>query len=1050
MFFSAAAQTFNELTVASLPDIAKAVIVSADFNRDGHMDLLLAGNTGSGLISRVYRNNGDSTFFNLGLGLPALENAAIEVADLDRDGWPDFILSGRIDGTSDGYFRIFINKHDETFQIIDAEIPQLSFPSIKAGDFNNDGKIDLFVMGMSITGNVSDIYLNNGDLTFTAQNLSFPELSDGDATVSDLNHDGFLDIVYCGLNEQLYERTYFYINNGDGNFSEKTTDIPNIQPDVVQSIDINSDGYKDIFISGHQESGDYITAIWQNNHFSSFTLHTSFTILKNAGMAYVDYNHDGFPDLVIGGQKEDGSYYSELNENNSGANFNASTFSIDSLDHSSYIWFDFNNNNRLDLLSTGYSITGQKTKIYAANTLPVNQKPGIPDNLNTNAYIDSVQFLWDAPIDDVSPALALTYELFLFDYNNKTIRTTLSDTATGERYVERSGSIVTNSIRLYNFTEGKYFWAVQAIDQAFAGSDFAAIDSFFIVHPISLGNDTAVCYNEQITLSVADVNGIAQWFSAKNPSTPFSTDKTINIDILETDTIWVNVTKDFGTVVSDSIIVGMYDLPIVELGADRSICPGSELELTQGGATDVVNWSTSSGTYSATNTTIFTNNYFSNDKVYVELTDANACTNTDSVNVLMNAVPVINMPEDTAICKFDTIHLTLDNTADSINWYSLSLGLLKTNSNTLDLYIENTDTIWIDAFTDEGCMNFDTIIINARELPVADAGEDQLICEGYSTIIGTDIPLTGATYLWSPNSNIDDINIANPRVAPITDTRYYVNVTDQYGCHADDSVLVQINPKGIFDIGQDTSVCPGESLELGGNPTATGSILEYAYEWSPTATLSGINSANPLAFPTETTTYRLVIFTGTCPVDTLYTIVTVNPLPEITIMNDTLAGFQEDVTLWASGGVDYEWTPEEYLDNAFIQNPIANLEQTTHFTVQVTNEFGCTDTSGVNIFVKNDVFVPELFTPNNDGNNDYFKVYSFGIKELSLVIYNDLGIVVFESNNLDEIFNTGWNGEYNGFQVKEGKYFWKIDGEFYSGEKVLFNGKNTGIITILR
>ncbi|MCK5169449.1 MAG: gliding motility-associated C-terminal domain-containing protein, partial [Bacteroidales bacterium] len=472
--------------------------------------------------------------------------------------------------------------------------------------------------------------------------------------------------------------------------------------------------------------------------------------------------------------------------------------------------------------------------------------------------------------------------------------------------------------------------------------------------------------------------------------------------------------------------------------------------LTQGGVTDVVNWSTISGLYSATNTTTFTNNYFSNDKVYVELTDANGCTNTDSVNVLMNAIPVLNLTEDTAICKFDTIHLTLDNTTDSINWYSLSLGLLKTNSNTLDLYIENTDTIWVDAFTDQGCMNFDTIIINARELPIADAGEDQLICEGYSTEIGPDVPLTGATYLWSPNLNIDDINLANPTVTPVADTRYFVDVTDQYGCHADDSVLVQINPKGVFDIGQDTSVCPGESVELGGNPTATGSILEYSYEWTPTENLSGINSANPIAYPTETTIYRLVIFTGDCPVDTLYTTVTVNPLPEITIMNDTLAGFQEDITLWASGGVEYQWMPEEFLDNAYIQEPTANLEQTTHFTVEVTNEFGCTDTSGVNIFVKNEVFIPELFTPNNDGNNDYFKVYGFGIKELSLIIFNDLGIVVFKSNNLDEILNTGWNGENNGHQVKEGKYFWKIDGEFYSGQKVLFNGKNTGVITILR
>jgi gliding motility-associated-like protein len=416
----------------------------------------------------------------------------------------------------------------------------------------------------------------------------------------------------------------------------------------------------------------------------------------------------------------------------------------------------------------------------------------------------------------------------------------------------------------------------------------------------------------------------------------------------------------------------------------------------------------------------------------------------------MNAIPIINLKEDTSICKFETIQLSIDNVVDSINWYSLSEGLLQVNSNTLDLYIENTDTIWLDAFSNEGCVNVDTIIVIARELPLVNAGNDKLICEGYSVVIGPEIPLLDVTYLWSPNTNIDNINIPNPTVSPVLDTKYYLNITDQYGCNAYDSVLVQINPKGVFDIGIDTSVCPDENVILGGSPTASGSILPYAYEWSPSETLNGYNTANPVAYPIETIRYQLVIFTRTCPVDTLYTNVVVNPLPDITIMNDTVAGFQEDIQLWAEGGVSYEWTPSENLDNENIQEPTANLDQTTQFKVQVINEFGCSDTSSVNILIKNEVFIPELFTPNNDGINDFFKIYGLGIMELKLLIFNDLGVTVFESNDLDEITNNGWNGAFNGNQVKDGKYFWKISGQFYSGEKVLFNGSNTGIITILR
>jgi len=1051
IIYSVAAQSFNELAIPTLPDVARATVITADFNCDGNLDLILSGNTSSGNITRVYRNNGDSTFSNLGLGLPVLENAAAEVVDFDLDGWPDFILAGRKDGTTDGYCRIFRNQHDETFQVIDAGFPQLSFATLKSADFNNDGRTDVFIMGMEATQNVTNVYINEGDFNFTAGTISFPQLGDGDAYITDLNKDGFDDIIYSGLNGQLYERTYIYVNNGNGNFTEKLTDIPYIQADVVRAVDINSDGYDDIFLSGRKQSGNYVTEIWQNNHFASFTLHSTFTVLKNADMAFADYNHDGYTDIVIGGRKEsDGAYYSELNENNAGTGFNASIFSIDSIDYAGYCWIDLNNDKKIDLISTGYSITGQQTSVYIANTLPVNQQPGIPSNLNAGTFLDSVQFSWDSPSDDITHTSALSYEMFIFDYKGKQIRTTLSDTVSGVRWIGNNGTIKNNGLKLYNFSEGKYFWAVQAIDQSFAGGAFSAIDSFTIVKPISIGNDNAVCINETVTLSVSGVDGTAEWFSAKNKLIPFSSDKNVEVLITQTDTIWVDITKDFGSIVSDTIIISMYNLPIVELGTDIKVCPGSEVQLTQGGINDVVNWSTNSGNYSALNTTVFNNSFDSNDKIYVELTDINGCTNTDSVNIIMNAIPAIELKEDTSVCKYNEVQIIVDNNTDSINWYSLTQGILKTNSNFIDIYVESTDTLWIDAYTNEGCVNFDTIVVKARELPLADAGADKLICEGYSTQIGPEVPLEGASYVWNPEINIDNLNIPNPLVSPNSDQKYYVQVTDIYGCKNTDSVLVQINPKGVFDVGNDTSVCPGESIQLGGNPTAVGSIMEYSYQWSPTENLSGISSSNPVAYPTETTTYRLIIFTGECPADTLYTTVTINPLPDIEIINDTLAGFQEDIQLWASGGVDYSWAPVENINNAYINDPVVNLEQTTHFTVRVTNNFGCSDTAGVTITVKNEIFIPELFSPNNDGNNDFFKVYGFGINELQLIIYNESGVVVYENNSASDILNIGWDGTYRGYNAKEGKYFWKISGKFFNGTEVLFNGKNTGIVTLLR
>ncbi len=1050
LILTAYAQPFNKLSVGSLPDMAEATLTPADFNRDGFMDILVTGTTSTEIISAVYRNKADTSFFNLGLGLPALKNSAAHVADLDLDGWPDFMLAGRIDGTTDGYFRIFRNQGNETFQEVNAGIPQLKSASVKTGDFNNDGKPDILVMGLDGSENFTGIFINKGNLTFEAQDYSFPQLTDGKVAITDFNLDGYPDILFCGLNEQLNERTFIFINNGNGGFTQKSTDIPNIQPDVVETPDINSDGFPDIFISGRQASGNYITAVWKNNNFESFTLHHTFITLKNAGMAYADYNHDGFTDIIIGGQISDGDYFTGLNENTAGTGFNPSTFAVDSLDHAAFCWWDFNNNHKPDFISTGYTLTNSQTKLYAAGDLAANTAPSAPQNLNTIISGDSVIFSWDTSDDDVTPTQAQTFEIYMEDYQKNVLRTTLSDTTSGKRFISKYGTIFTDSKIIKNIPEGKYFWSVQAIDQAYEGSLFAPVDSFVICFPISAGNDTAVCYGEQVSFSVDDVEGTAGWYSAKNPATPFSTNKSVEIQVMESDTIWVDITKDFGTVVSDTVIITMNPLPIAELGDNKYICPGDILNLSAGTENDVVNWSTLSGNYSELDTNSFVYSFFNDDEIFVQLTDSDGCTGNDTVAVFMNDIPQIDLVNDTSICKFDTIHLTPDNTNDSINWYSFQQELLLAGSISIERYIDKTDTLIIEAYNNLQCTNYDTIIIRARELPVADAGEDQLVCEGYDIVIGPESPNENYNYLWSPNEHIDDIHLANPTVNPVVDSKYYVEVTDQFGCSDHDSVFVQINPQGVFDIGSDTSICPGGTVVLGGDPTAEGSILPYAYKWSPTESLSGFTTANPVAFPEETTTYTLIIYTGECPVDTLEAAVTVHPLPEISIMNDTLAGYQEDIQLWANGGVEYEWNPKEFLDNPYIQNPVANLDQTTNFTVQVTNTYGCSDTAGVKIMVKNELFIPDLFTPNNDGKNDYFKVYGFGIKELHLTVYNQQGIIVFESSRLDEILNTGWNGEMNGNPVKEGKYFWKMNGTFYNGQKVLFNGKNTGVVTILR
>jgi gliding motility-associated-like protein len=1047
---NANAQGFDELTSTLLPASGNSVICAGDLNNDGLMDLVIGGQDSFNSFAKAFQNNGDSTFLDMGIGLPTLTSYAINLNDLNSDGWIDILMSG-VNASNVPEFYIFINQQNGTFTSITHNIPGLRYGHIETKDLNLDGLVDIFVLGLTSNGNYTAIFKNDGNLSFSLINYDFPDVYNGGAVLADLNNDGNTDIFYTGINTSFFEESFIYINNGNWAFTNRTSDIPGISNGKVQSSDINNDGFVDIAVFGNDKNDNYITKIYKNNLGSSFVLHSDLQGIIDGSIKFGDYNADGYSDLLVTGKNQSEVYTTILYDNISGVSFSENAIALTGLSNSACQWIDLNNDNKLDFIISGYQLTGPALEFYMNNEPDENQNPESPANLVAVADSNRVVLSWHNAFDNEQVGKSLSYDFWL---KNETINELLfsptSDLLNGFRKLPKQGSIEDTIVRLNDLPEGKYIWSVQSVDAAFSGSQFAIPDTFFIAYPASIGNDTNSCFNQTINLSVAEYEGSAKWYSVKNPTNPLSIDKQFNYTVIESDTIFVNLTKSFGVVVSDTIIIYMDSLPVVELGNNLVICPGSIVDLEIENTTYISNWSTLSENYSAINTPTFTNSFVAADKIYVEVINENGCVNYDSVQVDMHEIPSINLVNDTAVCKFSTIHLSLTVNTDSINWYTMANELLLANSQSIDLLIDSNQELIVESFNDFGCSNRDTIQIDTLSLPIADAGVDKLICQGYSTSIGPETINDNYNYLWSPEVSINSITSVNPLVNPASDTKYYLVITDQNECTATDSVSVKINPTGIFDIGVDTSICPGDEVVLGGNPTAVGSIMPYSYEWSPTASLNGFTTANPTASPNETTEYTLVIYTGDCPVDTLKTTVTVNPIPIITIMNDTLVGYKEDITLWVSGGAGYSWTPAEYLDNPLLPNPVANLEITTHFISQVTNEFGCKDTAGVTIYIKNEIFIPELFTPNDDGNNDFFKVYGFGIKQLSLTIFDDNGLNVFESSDLMEITNIGWNGNSKGNMVKEGKYFWKMTGEYYDGTKVLFKGRDTGIITILR
>ena len=105
----------------------------------------------------------------------------------------------------------------------------------------------------------------------------------------------------------------------------------------------------------------------------------------------------------------------------------------------------------------------------------------------------------------------------------------------------------------------------------------------------------------------------------------------------------------------------------------------------------------------------------------------------------------------------------------------------------------------------------------------------------------------------------------------------------------------------------------------------------------------------------------------------------------------------------------------------------------------------------ISVLVEGAGFIPNLFTPNDDGQNDQLKIYGLAsVKDFTFSIYNREGSMVFKTSDVAEAVQRGWDGTKGGARQPSGVYFWKVKGELTSGDRILLNGKDSGSIVLVR
>ncbi len=239
--------------------------------------------------------------------------------------------------------------------------------------------------------------------------------------------------------------------------------------------------------------------------------------------------------------------------------------------------------------------------------------------------------------------------------------------------------------------------------------------------------------------------------------------------------------------------------------------------------------------------------------------------------------------------------------------------------------------------------------------------------------------------------------------------------TQLHVCKGDD---VSLNPDFVDTIDYVWAPAQGLDNPYSGNPTLENVQDDALYQ----ATLTGQDSVCSRSFDVSVIVAENMVFAQADP-DTIFE--------------------GESSQLQATGdGHLFHWRPASSLNFDTIQNPIASPTETTEYWVVSTDEYGCLDSVSVRLVVLNptcdlpNVFVPTGFTPNNDGQNDEFKVYGFIVESMVMMVFDRWGEKVFESHNQ----NDGWDGRYKGVDLPPDVYGFYVKVKCINGEEYVRQG----------
>ncbi len=524
--------------------------------------------------------------------------------------------------------------------------------------------------------------------------------------------------------------------------------------------------------------------------------------------------------------------------------------------------------------------------------------------------------------------------------------------------------------------------------------------------PLDLGNDTSLCSGETFVLTINTPGINILWpDGSTNPDYTVST----------TGIVFAEISNSCGSSFDTLQVDALPAIPLLNLGQDQSLCPGEIITLAPGISNVQYLWQ--NGSTAST--------YQSTQEETIILIITNDCGfSTDTLEIIENTQgPQLDLGQDIQVCSGEIVIIESGISGVNFVWQDGSADP--------DFTTTQSGTFYLDVTNNCGSAT-DTIVVDISGVPPTPVlGPDTSLCEGLSLIFVSTADAE-TTIEWQDGSS-------NTSYAVNVSGTYILSETNRCGDAADTVLVAFLDAPDSFSLGADTTLCPGESITLSSPSTA------YEILWQDGSDASSIIADQSIIY-----SLQLSNDCGTVSDDLNLT------------YDDRVIQLDPDSSIpWCEGDViTLDATQPfnaEYLWSTGDETPSLQITTPGYYSIDVST--ACDNgTMAVDVYpgtdclvieVHNDIYIPNVFSPNGDGINDLFFVSvgpDLDVQAMDGAIYDRWGNLVYGS----ELIPFSWDGFFAGELMMPGVYAYVISLSFKDEQQKDRVLVFTGDVTLVR